>query len=140
MFEFILIANAIWFGLGFHLFSIRSDIFAKIMVPKEHRDTPVFNVLCATGPFLGGFNFAFLALSLLLLLNTGLFPEEGQRAILLFVFALAHGSQFAANVPIALENRNAGGVWKVQGLMRFIFVTDCVLMVANAGLAAVSLW
>jgi hypothetical protein len=140
MFEFILIANAIWFGLGFHLFSIRSDIFAKIIVSKEHRDTPVFDVLSATGPFLGGFNFAFCALSLLLFFNANIFAQEEQKAILFFVFALAHGSQFVGNVPIALENRKGKGVWQVQRLMLFIFVTDCVLMIVNAGYAALSIW
>ena len=137
MFELILVANAIWFGLGFHLFALRNKIFAKILVPKEHRETPVFATLAATGPFLGGFNLAFCALSLLFLFNPNVFPEPEQRIILFFVFALAHGSQFMPNVPIALANRRGEGVWQVKGLMRFIFITDCVLMVANSAIAAV---
>lgn len=138
--ELLLIANAIWFAMGFHLFALRNKIFAKILVPKEHRETPVFETLAATGPFLGGFNFAFCALSLLLLLNASAFPEQEQRAILFFVFALAHGSQFLGNVPIALENRKGQGVWQVKGLMRFIFITDFVLMAANAAIAATYAW
>ena len=136
MFELVLVANAIWFGLGFHLFALRNKIFAKILVPREHRETPVFATLAATGPFLGGFNLAFCALSLLFLINASAFPEPEQRVILFSVFALAHGSQFVANVPIALANRKGKGVWQVKGLMRFIFITDFVLMVANAALAA----
>jgi len=131
MFEFILLANAIWFGLGFHLFAIRNKIFAKLLVPKAHRETPVFETLAATGPFLGGFNFAFCGLNVLILINTSVFPEENQRMILCLAFALAHGSQFISNVPIALDNRKGQGVWQIKGLMRFIFITDFILMVAN---------
>ncbi|MEM7584966.1 MAG: hypothetical protein AAF560_16350 [Acidobacteriota bacterium] len=138
MLELILVANAIWFGMGFHLFALRGKIFAKILVPKEHRDTPVFEKLVATGPFLGGFNFAFCILSLLFLFNTEVFPQAAQRAILFSVFALAHGSQFLANVPVALANRKGGGVWQVRGLMGFIFIVDFVLMVANAAVAIVN--
>lgn len=140
MFELALIVNAIWFGLGFHLFALRNRVFAKILVSGEHRDTPVFETLAATGPFLGGFNFAFCVLSLLLLFYAGLFPDQAQRVILLSVFALAHGSQFVANVPVALANRSGKGVWQVKGLMRFIFITDCVLMSANAALAISYAW
>lgn len=140
MFEFILVANALWFGLGFHLFAFRNKIFAKILVPREYRQTPVLDTLAATGPFLGGFNFAFCALSLLFLFNANVFPEEEQRAILFSVFALAHGSQFAANVPVALANRKGKGVWQVKGLMRFIFITDFVLMVVNAAIVTICVW
>lgn len=134
MFEFILILNAIWFGLGFHLFALRNKVFAKILVPREYRDTPIFKTLAATGPFLGGFNFAFCILSILLLIYPSVFPEANQRIILCLVIAIAHGSQFFGNVPIALENRKGKGVWQVKGLMLFIFITDFVLMIANLGL------
>ena len=135
MFELILVANAIWFALGFHLFAMRSIVFAKILVPREHRETPVFGMLTATGKFMGGFNLAFCALSLLLLFFSSAFPADEARGILFAVFALAHGSQFVANVPVALDNRKGGGVWQVKGLMRFIFVTDFTLMLANAAMA-----
>lgn len=134
MFQLILLINAVWFGLGFHLFALRGKVFAKILVPKEHRETPVFDMLIETGKFLGGFNFAFCVLNILILIYPGVFPEANQRIILFFVFALAHGSQFLANVPIALDNRRGKGVWQVKGLMRFIFITDFVLMVANLGI------
>lgn len=132
MFELVLLANAIWFGLAFHLFALRSKAFAKILVPKAHRDTPVFDALVATGPFLGGFNLAFCALNLLVLINASIFPEAEQRAILCLAFAIAHGSQFVSNIPVALANRKGRGVWEVRGLMRFIFITDLTLMVANS--------
>ncbi len=137
MFELILLANAIWFGLGFHLFALRGNIFAKIIVPKVHRDTPVFDTLIETGKFLGGFNFAFCVLNVLILINPSVFPESNQRIILAVVFALAHGSQFLANVPIALQNRKSKGVWQVKGLMCFIFITDFVLMLANLAMVVV---
>ncbi len=137
MFALILLLNAIWFGLGFHLFALRNKIFAKILVPKEHRETPVFDMLAETGKFLGGFNFAFCVLNLLILITPSTFPEDSQRMILCLVFALAHGSQFLANVPIALQNRRGEGVWQVKGLMLFIFITDFVLMMANFVMAAI---
>lgn len=139
MFELIVILNVLWFGLGFHLFALRNQIFAKILVPKAHRDTPVFDILVATGPFLGGFNLAFCVLSILVLVNASVFPEHTQRAILFFVFAIAHGSQFAGNLPIAIKNQKGKGVWQVRGLTGFIFITDFVLMLANAALVAVYL-
>ena len=134
MFKLILLLNAIWFALGFHLFALRNTVFAKILVPREHRETPVFKTLEATGPFLGGFNLAFCILNVLILLGPEVFPTSAQRSILCIVFALAHGSQFTANVPIAIENRKGRGVWQVKGLMLFIFITDFVLMIANIAL------
>ena len=138
MFELLLVANAIWFGLGFHLFSLRNRIFAKTLVPREHRETPAFEVLAESAKFLGGFNFALCILNLLIAFNSDIFPASEQRLVLCLFFAIAHGSQFIFNVPIALQNRQGKGAWRVEGTMRFIFVTDFALMIANAA-AAVSL-
>ena len=136
MLELILILNALWFFGGFNLFATRGKIFAKTMVAREHRDTPVMDVLIQSGKFLGGFNFAFMVLNILLLLNLGTFDKNTQWALLLFVNAVAHGSQFAYNVPTALQNRRGEGAWQVlKGLMLFIFVTDFTLMALNAALA-----
>ena len=138
MLEFLLVLNAVWFALGFHTFYVRRKVFAKVIVAKEHRDTPVFETLIDTGRFMGGFNLAFSVLNILLLFNLGAFNEDTQWAILLFVNAVAHGSQFAGNVPIALQNRRGEGVWNVfKGLMLFIFVTDFALMALNAVASAV---
>lgn len=133
MFELILLVNAIWFAMGFH-------VFAKTLVPKEHRDSPVFDMFVETGKFLGGFNFAFCALNVLILIKPSVFPEGNQRIILCVAFAIAHGSQFMANVPIALANRRGEGAWQVKGRMLFIFITDFVLMLANVVIAAIYAW
>ncbi len=137
MLEITLILNALWFAMGFNVFSIRNKIFAKLVVPREQRDTPVFNILAESGRFLGGFNFAFMLCNILLLINLDVFPSNEQRAILLFVFAVAHGSQFIFNVPVAIQNTRGGGVWQVlKGTMLFIFVTDFVMMTLNLIMAA----
>jgi len=137
MLELILILNAIWFAMGFNVFSVRSRIFAKLVVPREHRDTPVFDTLIMSGKFLGGFNLAFAVFNILLLITPSAFDKDLQWAIILFVTAIAHGTQFAFNVPVALQNRSGGGVWQVKGVMRFIFVTDFVMMALNAVFAAI---
>ncbi|MEM1080958.1 MAG: hypothetical protein AAGH65_05185 [Pseudomonadota bacterium] len=124
--------NAIWFALGFHLFSLRGVVFAKTLVAKPHRDSSAFAVLVASGRFLGGFNAALCVLSVLLALQPQWFPEPQQRMVLCLFFALAHGSQFGCNVPIAWANRTGGGVWQVRSTMRLIFVVDGALMLANA--------
>ncbi len=140
MLEVILILNAVWFAMGFNTFWLRRKIFAKIVVPKEHRETPVFEILATSGTFLGGFNFAFSVLNVLLLLNLTAFDKDIQWVILLLVNAIAHGSQFVANVPIALQNRRGEGVWQVlKGLMLFIFVIDFTLMLFNAAFAMLHL-
>lgn len=137
MLELILILNALWFAMGFNVFSIRNHIFAKLVVPREQRDTPVFQILAESGRFLGGFNLAFCVLNILLLVYIGEFDKDIQWAILLFVNAIAHGTQFAFNVPIALANRRGAGIWQVlKGTMLFIFVNDFLLMAWNAIFAA----
>jgi hypothetical protein len=136
MLEITLILNALWFSMGFNVFSIRNKIFAKLLVPREQRDTPVFQILAESGRFLGGFNLAFAVCNILLLINLDVFPSDEQRSILLFVFSVAHGSQFVFNVPVAIQNTRGGGVWQVlKGTMLFIFITDFILMALNLILA-----
>ena len=135
MLEILLLLNALWFASAFHLFALRGKIFAKVVVPREHRDTPVLETLIMSGKFLGGFNLAFSVLNVLLFLNRAIFDNDTQWAILLSVCALAHATQFAYNVPVALQNRRGAGVWQVRGLMLFIFATDFALMALNAALA-----
>jgi hypothetical protein len=132
MLEIVLVLNTLWFMLGFNVFSIRNKIFAKLLVPREQRDSPVFDILAESGRFLGGFNLAFAVCNILLLINLDIFPSDEQRAILLFVFAVAHGSQFAFNVPVAIQNIRGGGVWQVlKGTMLFIFISDFIMMALN---------
>ncbi|MEM7084200.1 MAG: hypothetical protein AAF465_15835 [Pseudomonadota bacterium] len=140
LFKLLLVANAVWFAMGFHLFVFRNTVFAKILVPKAYRDSPAFDVLVESGKFLGGFNFALCAFNLVLLAFADAFNGDSQRIILCLFFALAHGSQFYFNFPIWRQNRMQQGVWQVQGLMRFIFVTDFVLMLANTLMAALIAW
>jgi hypothetical protein len=136
MIEIILILNLLWFSMGFNVFSFRNKIFAKLLVPREQRDTPVFEILAESGRFLGGFNLAFALCNILLLMNLDIFPSDMQRAILLLVFAVAHGSQFAFNVPVAIQNRRGAGVWQVlKGIMLFIFITDFIMMTLNLTLS-----
>lgn len=86
---------------------------------------------------MGGFNLALSALNVLLLFNIGGFETEAQWATLLIFNAMAHGSQFFGNAPMALQNRSGGGLWNFfKGVMLLIFVLDFTLMVANAGFAA----
>ncbi|MCO1336650.1 hypothetical protein MO867_20195 [Microbulbifer sp. OS29] len=131
IFQVVLILNTIWFLMGFNVFSLRNQIFAKLLVPRAQRDTPVFGILAESGKFLGGFNLSLALLNILLLLNQSEFSGDIQRAVLLFVFAVTHGSQFAYNVPVVLQNRIGKGPWQVKGVMRFIFITDFLMMVLN---------
>jgi hypothetical protein len=133
----VLAINALWFFGGYHTFDIRGRIFAKIVVPREHRETPVMETLVSAGKFVAGFNFAFFFFNILLLFNVNTFDQGIQWSIILATIAVAHGSQFAYNVPVALQNRKGKGVWEVKGLMLFIFITDFSLMLLNAVLAVI---
>ncbi len=139
MLQIVLLFNAVWFGLAFEAFYLRRTTFAKVMVPnKEHRDNSAYEALIESGRFMGGFNFALSVLNVFLLFNLAELNEDRQWAILLVFNALAHASQFAGNVPMALQNRRGEGLWIVcKGVMLRIFVIDFVLMVLNAALAAV---
>ncbi|QIG55315.1 hypothetical protein G6N82_02945 [Altererythrobacter sp. BO-6] len=120
--------------MGFHAFYLRREIFAKVLVAnRDHRDNGAFDALVESGRFLGGFNFALSVLNILLVLNFGSFDRDSQWAVLLAFNALAHGSQFVGNIPIALQNRRGGGAWNVfDGVMLRIFVIDFALAAANA--------
>ena len=105
----VLLLNAIWYAMGFHAFYIRREVFGKVMVPvKEDRDNTAYRAIVESGRFMGGFNFALSALNIMLLLNIGGFESDGQWATLLIFNALAHGSQVAGNIPMAVQNRRGG--------------------------------
>lgn len=135
--QILLALNAIWFAMAFDAFYRRRRIFGKVMVPVQaDRDNSAYEALLESGRFMGGFNLAISALNVLLLFNIGGFETNQQWATLLIFNALAHGSQFFGNVPMALKNRRGGGLWNVfKGVMLLIFVLDFTLMVANAALA-----
>ena len=135
--QILLIANAIWFAMAFDAFYLRRRVLGKVLVPiKEDRDNSAYEALLESGRFMGGFNLALSALNVLLVFNFGGFETDAHWATLLIFNALAHGSQFFGNVPMALQNRNGGGLWHVfKGVMLRIFVIDFTLMVLNASLA-----
>lgn len=137
MLEVILLANAIWFGMAFHAFYLRRKVFGKVMVPnKTDRDNSAYEALVESGRFMGGFNLALSLLNFALVFNLGGFETPQQWALLLAFNSFAHGTQFFGNVPMALQNRQGGGLWNVfKGVMLRIFVIDFILMVANAALA-----
>jgi len=133
----VLLANAVWYAMGFITFHLRRDVFGKVMVPiKADRDNTAYAALVESGRFSGGFNFALCALNICLLANLAGFETDMQWATLLGFNALIHGSQFYGNVPMALQNRRGGGLWNVfKGVMLRIFVIDFVLMTFNGLLA-----
>ena len=135
-FVLVLSFNVLWFGIGFCYFSLKPASAAKVLVPKSSRDSPLFSTITASVRFLGGMNLAFAVFSLLLLFNLGMFPETRQAGLFCFIFAVAHGSQFYFNVPIALGGGRKGeSLWPVlSGPMRFIFATDIIFTVANVAL------
>ncbi len=140
--KLVILLNALWFAMGFHAFYLRRRVFGKVVVPKkEDRENSAYEAIVETGRFMGGFNFALSVLNIMLLFNLGGFNAGSQWAVLLIFNALAHGSQFAGNIPMALKNRQGGGLWNVfKGVMLRIFVIDFTLMVANVALAIVLLF
>ncbi len=141
IFTVILVLNVLWFGAGFRYFSLTPNAAAKLLVPESARVSPLFQTIVASVRFLGGMNFAFAAFAILLLLNSSLFPEPGQRALFTGVFSLAHASQFVSNLPVVLRGGRVGeSFWPVlSGPMFFIFVVDIALMITNAAVAAMLL-
>ena len=140
-FTVILVLNILWFGAGFRYLSLVPNVAAGLLVPTSARASPLFPTLAASLRFLGGMNFAFATLAVLVLLNSSLFPHPAQRALFAGVFSVAHASQFASNLPAALPNRRVDELlWPVQtGPMLLIFLGDMTLMVANAALTAMLL-
>jgi hypothetical protein len=127
----VLCLNLLWFIAGFRLFALKGNDFAKIIIPKEDLSSPILEHLLMAGKFLGGFNLAFAFLNLMLLLNPSLFDQPGQWSLFLFVNTIAHGSQFAFNWPVFIQNRSGKGVWEIKGQMLFIFIVDFLLMSSN---------
>jgi hypothetical protein len=136
--DVVLALNVLWFGAGAIYFGITATSATKLLVPRPSRQSPLFSTVSSAVRFLGGMNSAFAVLGGVLLFNRALFPEASQVAVLMSVLALAHGTQFAANVPVALSRSRQGEPhWPVlSGPMLRIFLVDFALTVANGTLAA----
>ncbi len=136
-----LIASFLWFGAAFRYFSFQHYSSAKVMVPKSARSSPLFSTIAAATRFLGGMNGALALFALVLIIivvtKSTLFAAAGERAIILFIFAAAHFSQFIFNVPVLRNGERQGeSYWMVKsGPMYFIFVMDAAQAVLN-GVAA----
>ncbi len=134
----VLVLNVLWFSAGAVYFGLTPTSAAKLLVSRPSRQSPLFRIVSASVRFLGGMNLAFAILSCILLFKRDVFPEAKQIALLISVLALAHGTQFAANIPVALTNNGKSeSLWPVlSGLMLFIFLMDFTLMIANGVIAA----
>jgi hypothetical protein len=136
--DVVLTLNVLWFSAGAVYFGVTTTSATKLLVSRPARQSPLFSTVSAAVRFLGGMNLAFAVLSGVLLFNRALFPEATQVAALMSVIALAHGTQFAANVPVALSRGSQSEpYWPVlSGPMLRIFLVDFALMVANGALAS----
>ncbi len=133
LFTVVMVLNALWCSAAFRYFSIKADSAAKILVPRQHRDSPLFETVVVGMRFLGGMNLSLAVLAIAVLVFPEAFSDPGQKALICVVFAVAHASQFAFNLPIALkERKNMPTPWPVlSGPMRFIFTVDGLLALAN---------
>ncbi len=133
--------NVLWFSAGALYFGVTAAAATKLLVARRDRQSPLFSTISAAVRFLGGMNLAFAVLAGVLLFDRALFPQAKQAAVLIGVLALAHGTQFAANVPVALSRNSQGEpLWPVlSGLMLLIFLVDFALMLANGTLAGILL-
>lgn len=137
----VLAANALWFGGGFHVFWIKGPLTSNMLIRREHRDSPLRDTVIASGRFLGGMNLGFATLSVLLILFSAHFTQPTQIFVCCVAFAVAHGSQFVGNVPIAWrEHKGQTPLWPVlRGPMLFIFVVDLIMATLNGVLAIAAL-
>ena len=147
LYAIALIGGAAWFGMGFRYFGFQQHTAAKVLIPREARDTPLFETTAAGIRFLGGFNAAFFLLCLVLLgaffMGAPLFDQPNERILLLVVIASAHFSQFAGNLPVLKAGeRQDIALWPVlKGPMSFIFYMDiaqtvlCLVAALAVGLA-----
>ena len=136
-YAFALIASLLWFSAGFRYFSFKQTAAAKVLIPASARSSPLFATIAAATRFLGGMNGAFALLAAVLLAlyftHSPLFSDPQERGVLLIVFAVAHFSQFAFNLPVIRGGQRQGeSFWPVlSGPMLFIFVVDGLQTVIN---------
>lgn len=138
-YRLLLMLNLTWFGMGFWYFGIKHRSAAKLLVPESARSSPIFLTITSALPFLGGMNLAFSLLAGILLFQYNLFTAAPERGLLLFVFAVAHATQFFINIPVAKRGGRIGeSYWDVlRGPMLFIFVVDALMTLLNLSGAAI---
>lgn len=129
----VLTGNLIWFGLAFHLFSIKSISAAKMFLAREKRVAPYSDITSQLLKFLGGFNLALGVLSIVVIYKYQAILDGGLATAIFFVFFIAHGTQFWFNIPLAMKERKEQlPIWPVlKGRMYFIFRVDFLLAVCN---------
>lgn len=134
MHKILLLLNAAWFAAGFIAFSLRSSRFIRFLVRREDRQENSLLQLRTSLHFLGGFNFALSVFCIALAMTSSLFPDARQWQLMYAFLSLAHGMQFLCNLPVAIrEKKKLPFAWPVlKGPMLFIFITDALLMIANA--------
>lgn len=132
IFEYsILIINSLWFLGGFKTFAITSKQTVRMFRPDLPNDDPQTVLVTPSIKFLGGMNLALLCLNLgaLYFLRLNMNPEL--FILTLLTSGLAHGTQFAYNIPHIKGLKN-GAPWDVLKMpMLFIFVVDFLTMVIN---------
>lgn len=130
-----LMLDVLWFGVAFWFFGLVPARAAALLVKRGERGLPMFRTLAASVRFLGGMNLALALFAALLVATRPLFPDPRQSALFFGVFAVAHATQFAFNLPV-LARRSDSAMWPVtRGWMSFIFVVDGLHTILNAGLA-----
>jgi hypothetical protein len=137
---FVLVANVAWFGMGFSFFWLRARRAVRILIPVSARDETSAQALTASLPFLGGLNLGFAVLSGCYLLPCIFAGAAVPTWHVYAASAVAHTTQWAANLPHARRGGRSGGApWDVlRGPMLFIFVMDAVCALLNAAAAVVA--
>ncbi|WP_157212619.1 hypothetical protein [Herbaspirillum sp. CF444] len=118
---------------------MRSSRFVRFLIRKEQKGESTLLQLRTSLHFLGGFNCALSVFCIALAIAGELFTDARQWQLIFGFLALTHGTQFFCNLPVAIrEKKGQAHAWPVfKGPMFFIFVTDAVLMIADAVAIAV---
>ncbi len=137
---FTCVVNVVWFGLAFWLFALRPRRAVMMLTTRAAAAEASHEALVAALRFLGGMNLAMAALSAAALgswWRTGAFDWAW---LVFFASAVAHASQLAFNVPLALKGGRVGGApWDVlRGPMALIFVVDALSALLNAAMSALA--
>lgn len=138
--------NILWFGIAFVSFGPLSARTTRALTPRSKRSQPAaeesspkrMSTTQATMRFLAGFNLGFLVLAATQLVRWQSDGAFGFGWDVFFACAVAHATQFAYNVPFAVQGGYKGGApWNVlKGPMRYVFFMDLFCLIIN-GLAMI---